>query len=224
MTSQRTPTLGATIFAEEVDRMPSDPSTVPLSSGDGFLRSFIDAIPSFLFVVDADVVILDYNAAAGRLLNATSSEILKRRAGEALHCLHSSDSPQGCGRGPFCRGCVIRNSVNRAFAGSKTVRRGVKLELETPSGTTELHGLVTVTPFSHGGQRLALVVVEDVSQLVALREIIPICALCKKVRDDDEYWTEVESFFKKTWDVDFSHGYCPDCAAQELAKLTPVTS
>jgi hypothetical protein len=44
-----------------------------------------------------------------------------------------------------------------------------------------------------------------------LKSILPMCASCHKIRDDEDYWSSVESFFKDRLDVDFSHGLCPDC-------------
>ncbi len=45
-----------------------------------------------------------------------------------------------------------------------------------------------------------------------LTRLIPICANCKKVRDDDGYWEEVEVYIKEQVNISFSHGICPDCA------------
>ena len=44
-----------------------------------------------------------------------------------------------------------------------------------------------------------------------LRGIIPICASCKKVRDDKGYWSQVEDYIKRHTDADFTHSLCPDC-------------
>ncbi len=44
-----------------------------------------------------------------------------------------------------------------------------------------------------------------------LRGIIPICCACKKIRDDDGYWHEVETYFKNRLDTSFTHGICNDC-------------
>lgn len=44
-----------------------------------------------------------------------------------------------------------------------------------------------------------------------LRGIIPICCACKKIRDDDGYWHEVETYFKDHLDTSFTHGICDDC-------------
>lgn len=44
-----------------------------------------------------------------------------------------------------------------------------------------------------------------------LRGLVPICASCKKIRDDRGYWSEVEDYVAKHSEADFTHGFCPDC-------------
>ncbi len=44
-----------------------------------------------------------------------------------------------------------------------------------------------------------------------LRGLLPICSSCKKVRDDDGYWHQVEVYIRDHSDADFSHSICPDC-------------
>ncbi len=50
---------------------------------------------------------------------------------------------------------------------------------------------------------------DDVKTLSGL---LPICARCKKIRDDDGYWNDLESYFEKHSGLMFSHGMCKDCA------------
>lgn len=45
-----------------------------------------------------------------------------------------------------------------------------------------------------------------------LHGIIPICASCKKIRDDHGSWNQLETYISEHTDADFSHGICPDCA------------
>ena len=45
-----------------------------------------------------------------------------------------------------------------------------------------------------------------------LKGIIPICAQCKRIRDDQNYWQRVEKYIAKNVDARFTHGLCPDCA------------
>jgi len=44
-----------------------------------------------------------------------------------------------------------------------------------------------------------------------LSGLLPICAYCKKIRDDQDYWQQVETYVTEHTDVQFSHGICPDC-------------
>lgn len=47
-----------------------------------------------------------------------------------------------------------------------------------------------------------------------LRGFIPICAACKKIRDDAGYWQSVEVYVRERTEAEFSHGLCPECAAR----------
>ena len=49
------------------------------------------------------------------------------------------------------------------------------------------------------------------TEVAELKGIIPICASCKKIRDDKGYWHQVESYISSHSKADFSHGICPDC-------------
>lgn len=49
------------------------------------------------------------------------------------------------------------------------------------------------------------------TQVRQLEEIIPICGYCRKLRDDQNYWSQVEEYIGKQTGSSFSHGVCPDC-------------
>lgn len=56
-------------------------------------------------------------------------------------------------------------------------------------------------------------------QVKTLTGLLPICAHCKKVRDDTGYWQQVESYISGHADVEFSHGICPDCVRKHYAEF-----
>ena len=183
------------------------------------LRSVFDALPSMIFVVDEDVRIQEYNAATAEFLSGKRAAILKHRGGEVLHCLHSTDVTEGCGRAPLCQNCVIRNSVEEAFKGSRILRRRTKLDIIRDGHKTELYALITCSPFRYRDRPHVLLVIEDLSIIAELKRMIPICSVCRQVQDEKESWSRIEVYFKKQWDVDFSHGLCPKCYQIEMAKL-----
>ena len=55
---------------------------------------------------------------------------------------------------------------------------------------------------------------EALSEIRHLRGILPICANCKKIRDDKGYWHQVESYIQEHSLAEFSHSICPDCLNQ----------
>jgi hypothetical protein len=184
-----------------------------------FLRAILDANPNFMFVVDEDVRIIEFNRAAGQFLSAGKDQILRHRGGDVLHCLHSTESPEGCGHASHCQTCVVRNSVKEAFRGQEVIRRKSRLELISGGKTRSIHVLITASPFHYEKRRLALLLIEDISEQEEFRRIIPICAKCKKIRNDEEYWDELEAYFKEHMDLDFTHGLCPHCFQDFMGEI-----
>jgi DNA-binding NtrC family response regulator len=52
-----------------------------------------------------------------------------------------------------------------------------------------------------------------------LQGMLPICAICKNIRDDKGYWNRVEEYISKYLDVEFSHGICPECAQKHYPEF-----
>jgi hypothetical protein len=52
-----------------------------------------------------------------------------------------------------------------------------------------------------------------------LRKLIPICAWCKCIRDEDGHWNAAEDSFHAQADADFTHTICPTCLEEERRKL-----
>jgi len=49
-------------------------------------------------------------------------------------------------------------------------------------------------------------------ELHSLHGLLPICSLCKRIRDDDDSWHQIEEYIRARSDADFTHGICPECA------------
>lgn len=59
---------------------------------------------------------------------------------------------------------------------------------------------------------------QALANVQALNGLLPICASCKMIRDDQGYWHQVELYIKEHSNADFSHGICPDCAARYFSR------
>ena len=68
--------------------------------------------------------------------------------------------------------------------------------------------------------RVAERILDFTSQIRTLKELLPICMYCKRVRDDQDYWQQVETYIHSCTGTNFSHGICPECLDQEMHKLT----
>ncbi|MFZ4439301.1 MAG: response regulator transcription factor [Syntrophales bacterium] len=64
---------------------------------------------------------------------------------------------------------------------------------------------------------------EALDQIKTLRGIIPICASCKKIRDDQGYWNQVEVYVREHTEAKFSHGICPDCMTKLYPEYTKIS-
>ncbi len=101
--------------------------------------------------------------------------------------------------------CVIDRQPRQLAAGQaaalEALGRGVILHLEQ--------------------RRLSSDLAAALSDLAAVRSLLPICAHCKCVRDDKGYWQRVEEYFGKHAQTDFSHGICPACVQKYFPTTIP---
>ncbi len=58
-----------------------------------------------------------------------------------------------------------------------------------------------------------------IEEVKVLSGFLPICASCKKIRDDEGYWNQIESYIAAHSEAEFSHGICPDCARKLYPEL-----
>jgi len=77
-------------------------------------------------------------------------------------------------------------------------------------------------PFDKEQLAARLVVAERIlslqTEVKQLAGLLPICSHCKKVRDDRNYWQQVESYIAERTDAKFTHSYCPDCMKEALSE------
>ena len=60
---------------------------------------------------------------------------------------------------------------------------------------------------------------DALAQVKTLSGFIPICASCKKIRDDKGYWNQIETYNRDHSEAEFSHGICPECSKRLYPEL-----
>jgi GAF domain-containing protein len=66
-------------------------------------------------------------------------------------------------------------------------------------------------------RRVSVHLADSLNHIKTLQGLLPICAWCKRVRDDEGYWDQVEAYLHKYTGIDVTHGICPEC----LEKMRP---
>jgi hypothetical protein len=60
---------------------------------------------------------------------------------------------------------------------------------------------------------------EALAKVKTLSGFFPICASCKKIRDDKGYWNQIEAYISEHSEAEFSHGICPECAKKMYTDI-----
>ena len=60
---------------------------------------------------------------------------------------------------------------------------------------------------------------QALDNIKTLKGLLPICAYCKKIRDDSGYWQQMETYVRDHTNADFSHGICPECMKKYFPKI-----
>jgi AmiR/NasT family two-component response regulator len=107
----------------------------------------------------------------------------------------------------------------------KASRAGVGAYLMKPPSAPEIERAIIIAVARFADlmelRRLNIELQLALDNVKALNGLLPICASCKKIRDDKGYWEGVESYIKKHADVEFSHGLCPDCITRLYPEYKP---
>jgi len=79
-------------------------------------------------------------------------------------------------------------------------------------GQLDVHLLVRAIRYGIEREKLLIKLRDAMDQIKMLRGLLPICASCKDIRDDQGYWHQIEDYVRNHSDAEFSHGICPECA------------
>lgn len=97
----------------------------------------------------------------------------------------------------------------------RIVKHNEILELEVKQRTSELVKEIEERKTTEmEKERLIAELKSTLSEVKTLQGLIPICARCKKIRDDQGFWENMESYIEKNTDALFSHGICLDCSEE----------
>ncbi len=216
---------GRVLTITDVTQLKSD-RAVLVKSEEKF-RDLYENAPTAYFSTDTDGIIQICNRRAVELVGIERAELLGRSLFDL--CLDTPDSKsaaQGV-MGDFNAGrpVVDRHLQMRRPDGSTVwVSLSINRIPDPIGGEVEIRSIVVdITErkrIEEEKERLIAELQRAAGEIKTLSGLIPICAFCKKIRDDQGYWDHLESYLKEHTGADFSHAICPECREKHYPKRT----
>lgn len=202
---------------DHTDSSPATANPEPAPGADSYRYDIFEYSPFTTVIVDRKGRIVDFNTAkrfSGDRLPKTGDVMYKDYA--ARHSVDMHSELLQC----------IESGTSRSF---RDMQYGSKILTITiapmPSGAM----IVTqdVTEARRAEREMVSLVNElqrALGEIEALRQLLPICASCKSIRDDSGYWNSVEEYFTRRGNVNFSHTLCPDCVRKLYPGVEPTVT
>jgi transcriptional regulator with PAS, ATPase and Fis domain len=186
-----------------------------------FIQSVVDSLSEPVTIINEQYQLICLNQAARKMLSDESSGTMPL----ICHmCNHGKESP--------CLESDYPCPVKKAKESGKSV--SVVHEHILPGGEARDFEIIATPLWSKDGafqgvaetlrditdrrkaeqerEQLIADLQKALSMVKALSGLLPICASCKKIRDDKGYWNQIEAYISEHSEAEFSHGICPDCA------------
>ncbi len=179
-------------------------------------RELFENANDIIYTLDLDGNLTSFNKAGERITGHTREELLHKGLGALLE-------PEQLER---MGGMLDRKLVGErvtTYEVELNAKNGQRLVLEINSRLIHQDGVVVgvqgiardITERRRAREereKLIKELQEALAKVKTLSGLVPICAWCKKIRDDQGYWKQIEVFIEQHSDAEFTHGVCPECA------------
>ena len=216
---QSTPRLVHELQVHQIElEMQNEELQQARGKADGLLAQYTDLYdfaPTGYFNLAADGTILAVNLTGAGLLGIRRAQLLKRRLG---FLVAEADRP------------VFNAFLEKTFAGkdreccevallkAKTAPLFVRIEAVVSEDRRECRAAMLDVTDRHRAEveqgRLVQELQAALAKVKQLSGLLPICANCKRIRNDEGYWKQIEAFIASHSEATFSHGICPECLHQ----------
>jgi len=175
-------------------------------------QTTFDSVNDAICLINMEGKILQCNKAMASLLDKPIHEVLGSTCWELVH--NTSEPIEGC---PFIR---IREETHqretmRFASGDRMLQVTVDPVLGDDGDLISVvHIISDITSLNRAEEQQKKLISELQNALAKVKKLsgfLPICASCKKIRDDKGYWNQIEVYIRDHSEADFSHGLCPEC-------------
>jgi PAS domain S-box-containing protein len=192
-----------------------------LLAGERKLRNITAHLAEGIYVVDQQGITF-MNPEAERLLGWTREELNEKGAHDLVHYRKADGTLL-----PL-EACELHNVITSgknytsndevfmrkdgAMLPVAVVTSPIWEEGKVVSAVTAFRDISRQKELEQERSQLILAYEDALNNIKTLKGLVPICASCKKIRDDKGFWNHIEVFIQQRTDAEFSHGICPDCA------------
>ena len=129
------------------------------------LATIYDNAPLIMLLVDENWTIRKTNAFTAQFVGTTIGNMVNRRCGEALRCIHALDNPEGCGFGPSCKECALRLTIlNTIETGRGHLAEKLNMSFSDEENVRAATFLISTTKLLIREQPLAIVSMQNITE------------------------------------------------------------
>lgn len=133
------------------------------------IKGLLNALPCGIAVVDESGRVRQVNDILERTLGLTGESVIGRKSGDILGCIHALRNSAECGDLPPCQTCELRRVALAAIDENKEQRSRAPVQLSVGGVVRDVTLLLTASPIKYRGNRYALMIIEDITKIGALR-------------------------------------------------------
>jgi PAS domain S-box-containing protein len=134
------------------------------------LRTIFEAVPCTILIMDDQLTVRSANGAAKHTFGIPETSIINHRWGDMLRCTHAEETTEGCGSLDVCSNCQVRTTVLAALAGAETQRVRANFEFFIDGHIHKRLFSLSAAPIEYERKRMAVLTVEDITELSYLRQ------------------------------------------------------
>ena len=179
-----------------------------------------DAMEDWVSLVHLDGTIIRSNQRGALMFNAADRDLTGMNCCEVLH--GAPHKVPGCPL-PAAIATGRRKSVELQLADGRWMMISIDPIIDHNDDLlTVVHICRDITErkaIAIEREKMVLELKATLADIKTLSGLLPICAVCKKIRDDKGYWNQIEAYIHKHSGTQFSHGICPDCARDIYPEL-----
>ncbi len=188
------------------------------------LNDITSSLGEGVMVIDEQGRLEFMNPEAERLLGWTAQELIGTMMHDKVHCHTAEGSPLPATECPSLR--VLKTGERANIDEDAFLRKDGTLlpvaYISAPilegrkivAAVIAFHDITQRKQIEEERERLILDHMDALSKIKTLSGMLPICSSCKRIRDDEGYWTQIETYINEHSEAEFSHGLCPECASK----------